>query len=62
MKKVPIESDKHLIIKDMIESYDLTITSGSAPGGICAISTVERIYDKYGYHVLNQTLRIVVGT
>lgn len=62
MANIEAESDKHLIIKDMIESYDLTITSGSAPGGICAISTVERIYDKYGYHVLDQTLRIVVGT
>ena len=62
MANIEAESDKHLIIKDMIESYDLTITSGSAPGGICAISTVERIYDKYGYHILDQTLRIVVGT
>lgn len=62
MANIEAESDKHLIIKDMIELYDLTITSGSAPGGICAISTVERIYDKYGYHVLDQTLRIVVGT
>ena len=55
-------SDKHLIIKDLIESYDLTVTPGSAPGGICAIATVERIYDKYGYHVLDQTLRMIVGT
>ncbi len=55
-------SDKHLIIKDLVESYDLTVTPGSAPGGICAISTVERIYDKYGYHVLDQTLRMIVGT
>ena len=55
-------SDKHLIIKDLVESYDLTVTPGSAPGGICAISTVERIYDKYGYHILDQTLRMIVGT
>ena len=55
-------SDKHLIIKDLVESYDLTVTPGSAPGGICAIATVERIYDKYGYHILDQTLRMIVGT
>ena len=55
-------SDKHLIIKDLVESYDLTVTPVSAPGGICAISTVERIYDKYGYHILDQTLRMIVGT
>lgn len=55
-------SDKHLIMKDLIESYDLSVTSGTAPGGICAIATVERIYDRYGYHVLDQTLRMIVGT
>lgn len=62
MANIEAGSDKHLIIKDLVESYDLSITPGSAPGGICAVSTVEQIYDKYGYHVLDQTLRMIIGT
>lgn len=31
-------------------------------GVICAIATLERIYTKYGYHVLDRTLRLCVGT
>lgn len=62
MANIEAGSDKHLIIKDLVESYDLSITPGSAPGGICAVSTVEQIYDKFGYHVLDQTLRMIIGT
>ena len=29
---------------------------------ICAVATPERIYTKYGYHVLDRTLRLCVGT
>ena len=31
-------------------------------GVICAVATLERIYTKYGYHVLDRTLRLCVGT
>lgn len=55
-------SDKHLIIRDLVESYDLSITPSSSPGGICAVSTIEGIYDKYGYHTLDRVLRLLVGT
>ena len=32
------------------------------PGGICAVSTLETIYNKYGFHVLDRALRLAVGT
>ena len=55
-------SDKQLIIKDLVESYDLIITGTSIPNGICAVATLETIYDKYGYDVLDRVLRLCVGT
>lgn len=55
-------NDKQIIIKDLVESLDLRITSSSVPGGICAVSSLEFIYDKYGYETLNRTLNLAVGT
>lgn len=62
MANIEAGNDKQLIIKDLVESYDLKITSTSAPGGICAVSTLENIHAKYGYHVLDRVLRLCVGT
>lgn len=62
MANIEAGSDKHLIIKALVESYDLQITSGGHHGGICAVSTLESIYDKFGYHVLDRTLRLIIGT
>ena len=55
-------SDKQLIIKELVESYDLVITGTMIPNGICAVATLETIYDRYGYDVLNRVLRLCVGT
>ena len=44
-----------------MESYDLTIGVTKSPGVIGAVSSLEMIYDKYGYHVLDRTLRLCVG-
>lgn len=62
MANIEAGSDKHLIIRDLVESYDLTITSTSVPGGICAVSTLEKIMDKYGFHTLDRVLRLCIGT
>ena len=62
MANIEAGSDKQLIIKDLVESYDLEITSTATPGGICAVSTLESIYDKYGLHCLDRVLRLCVGT
>lgn len=62
MANLEAGSDKHLIINDLVESYDLTITSNATPGGICAVSTLEQIYDKYGYHTLDRVLHLCIDT
>lgn len=55
-------NDDQLIIQGLIESYGLSIGTKKAPCSICAISTVENIYKKYGYHVLSRVLRLIIGT
>lgn len=55
-------NDKQLMIKAMVEALDLSLGSTKGPGIICAVSTLEEIYDKYGYHVLDRVLRLCVGT
>ncbi len=62
MANIEAGSDKHLIIKDLVENYDLTITPSASLGGICAVSTLEKIYDRYGFHVLDHVLRLCIGT
>lgn len=55
-------NDKQLIIRDLVESYGLTIANRQAPGVIKAIGTLESIYTNYGYQVLNQVLRLCIAT
>ena len=55
-------SDEQLLIRDLVGSYNLSISNKRAPGNICAVSTLEGIFQKYGYHVLDRTLRLCVGT
>ena len=62
MANIEAGNDKQLIIRDLVESYDLTITPSTAPGGICAVATLENIYDKYGYHMLDRVIRLIVAT
>ncbi len=62
MANIEAGSDKHLIIKSLVESYGLTISSTTEHGGICAIGTIERIHDRYGFHVLDRVLRLCIGT
>lgn len=62
MANIEAGNDKQLIIRDLVESYGLKISSKSAPGHICAVATLESIYDRYGYHVLDRVLRLMVGT
>ena len=31
-------------------------------GVVCAVSTLDNIYERFGYHVLDRTLRLCVGT
>lgn len=51
-----------LTIKALVESYSLTITSNNkAPGAVNAVSAMESIYTKYGYHVLDETLFLCIS-
>ena len=40
-------NDDQLIIRDLVESYGLEIGTKKAPCVICAVSTLEQIYQKY---------------
>lgn len=62
MANIEAGNDEQLMIKDLVESYGLFISSSKVPGGICAISCLEHIYQKYGFHVLDRTLRLCIGT
>lgn len=62
MANIEAGNDKQLIIKDLVESYDMTISGSAIPGGICAVAALENIYDKLGFHALDRTLRLIVGT
>ena len=53
---------KQMMIKSIVESYGLKITSTQQPNGVCAISTLERIFDKFGQATLDTTLRLAVAT
>lgn len=62
MANVEAGNDEQLIIKSLVESYGLSITYNKIPGGICAVACLEYIYRKFGFHVLDRTLRLCIGT
>ena len=55
-------NDEQLFIKDIVESYGLRVSSNKRVGCVCAVAALEYIYEKYGYHVLDRTLRLCVAT
>ena len=55
-------NDEQTTIKSLVGSYGLTVAAGKQQGSICAVSSLEYIYGKYGYHVLDRTLRLCIGT
>lgn len=61
MANIEAGSDKQLLIRDLVESYDLTVSGKTAPGTICAVATMESIYDKYGFHILDRTIGLLIG-
>ncbi|MGI6452490.1 MAG: DUF6551 family protein [Syntrophomonadaceae bacterium] len=62
MANIEAGNDDQLIIKSLVESYGLIISPTKVPGGICAVASLENIYQKYGFHVLDRTLRLCIGT
>lgn len=55
-------NDQQLIIKELVESYGLVLSNKRAPNNIAAITTIENIYEKYGYQVFSNVLRVVIAT
>ena len=53
---------KQMMIKSIVESYGLKVTSTQQINGVCAISTLEKIFDKYGQTVMDSALRLAVET
>lgn len=63
MANIEAGNEEQLIIKALVESYGLVLScSYKTPGGICAISALEYIYNKYGLKVLDTTLYVTVST
>ena len=62
MANIEAGNTKQLLIKELVESYNLAITSTAVPGGVCAVSTLEVIHDKYGLQMLDKVLKICVNT
>ncbi len=59
--KVESGDNQALMIKTMVEQYDLHIGGGKGPNTICAVSALEAIYEKYGLEILDKTLYICVS-
>ena len=62
MANIEAGNDDQLTIKSIVESYGLNITGTKLPGSICAIGALEDIYFKFGFHILDRTLRLCVAT
>ena len=61
MANIEAQNQDQLMIKDLVESFGLEIGTKRAPGIICAVSSLESIYHKYGIHVLSHVLRLIIG-
>lgn len=62
MANIEAGNDDQLMIKSLVESYGLKLAPGRALCGICAVTCLEQIYKKSGYHTLDRTLRLIVST
>lgn len=54
--------EKQKQIQAAVNQYGLHIANQVRPNGICAVTTLERIYDKFGLNILDSTLRLAVST
>ena len=54
-------NEEQLIIKELVESYELEIVNQKSPNCIFAVSALEYIYENYGFDILDRTLMLAVG-
>ncbi len=62
MANIEAGSDEQILIKDLVESFGLEIVPSAHPGGICAVSALEEIFEKQGYETLSRILGLVIAT
>lgn len=62
MANIEAGNDDQLTIMSIVKSYGLELSSKVSSCCICAVSALEYIYNRYGYHVLDQTLYTLVST
>lgn len=55
-------NNKELVIRGLVESYDLKVMASSSPGCVAAVGALESIYDKYGYEMLDHVLKLIIMT
>lgn len=55
-------NEKELTIKGLVESYDLKISASTTAGTVAAVGTLEKIYDRYGYNVLDRVISLIIMT
>ena len=62
MASIEAESEDHIVIKKLVESYGLIISSTWSTGCIGAAGCLVKLYQKHGYHLLDRALRLCVIT
>ena len=62
MAKIEAGGDAQIIIKSLVESYGLVLAPTRMSGGIGAISCLDTLFEKYGYHLLDRVIRLCVVT
>lgn len=62
MAHIEAGNPKYLLIKSLIESYNLSISPGGTHTGISAVSTLVNIHDKYGLKILDHVLQLIIST
>ena len=60
--KIEAGNQDSLMIKTVVETYSLTISNEVKTGNVCAVKTLEDIYERLGVDALSRTLRVCVST
>ncbi len=60
--KVESGDEDSLMIKTVVETNNFIVGKEAKPGVVCAVKSLEYIYNKLGLEVLNRTLRVCAAT
>lgn len=56
------DNNEQILIRDLVNNNGLKLANNSGQNCITAISTIQKIYEKEGYEVLDRVLRLIVIT